>query len=826
MNTMATSGRKVEVEGHELKLTNLDKVFYPSTGTSKADVIDYYSRIAPVMVPQATRRAATRKRWVHGVGTKANPAKAFFRKNLERSAPSWVPRADIEHKKGTSTYPLIEERAVLVWLAQVAALEIHTPQWRFDGENQPLNPDRLVLDLDPGEGVELRQCAEVAVWCRELLDGMGLDAFPVTSGSKGLHIYSPLDGSTTAEEADAVARELARALQADHRDHVVSEMSKSSRKGKVFIDWSQNNGSKTTVCPYSLRGRTRPTVAAPRTWDEISDPNLRHIEYDEVLRRVEEGLDPIAELGYEPSPTRGRRDKAEETRRTDRLEKYKSKRDRNRTPEPIPETHVHRDDSESAIESEDPIFVIQEHHASSVHWDFRLEHDGVLASWAVPKGPPGAQGVNRLAVATEDHPLEYATFEGAIPKKEYGGGEVAIWDVGTIDVDKWREGREVVVTCYGKADGGLGGEPRKFALIHTGEKTGTSGAGNDSHWILRLTKHQPQPGHSGTGPSISTPVSPMLATLGSAKDITNSKDWAFEMKWDGVRAVATVTSATVILSSRKGHDLTATFPEFGDLGKAIDRGTLNEGDVIVDGEIVAFDAKDRPSFSVLQQRLGLTTKAKIRSAQERFPAFFMAFDLLACGGRPMLATPYSERRSALREVVDETAHLWIPHADPGDVDHAIALSQQLELEGVVAKQLSSVYRPGKRGKTWIKIKNARDQEVVVIGWRHGKGERSGRIGSLLLAVPDDEGQLHYAGRVGTGFSEKDLDDIARRLRGRERKTAPAAGVPAADRRDAEWVRADLVAEVRYAERTTEGRLRHPSWRGWRRDKSPNEVTWE
>ncbi len=251
------------MDGRRLKLSNLDKVLYPTTGTTKGEVIDYYRRIAPLLVPQAAQRPATRKRWVDGVGTADKPGKVFFRKDLEDHAPDWVPRADIEHSDGVSTYPLIDETAVLAWLAQLAALEIHTPQWRFTADLEPDNPDRLVLDLDPGEGADLIDCARVAGWCREILTDMGLETYPVTSGSKGIHLYAPLDGDSTADEIATVAHQLARALEEDHPDHVVSDMKKSLRRGKVLVDWSQNNGHKTTICPYSLRGRLEPTVAAP-----------------------------------------------------------------------------------------------------------------------------------------------------------------------------------------------------------------------------------------------------------------------------------------------------------------------------------------------------------------------------------------------------------------------------------------------------------------------------------------------------------------------------------------------------------------------------------
>src|SRR3712207_2046187 len=230
----------VTVDQHRIRLTSLDKVMYPETGTTKAEVLDYYARVAAVLIPHAEYRPATRKRWVNGVGTADAPGQVFFEKNLGDGTPDWVMRREIEHSSGEKAYPLINDRATLVWLAQLGALELHVPQWRFGRTGVRKNPDRLVLDLDPGEGAGLQECAEVARYCRAILTGMGLDPMPVTSGSKGIHLYAALDGKLTSDEVSAVAKELARALEADHPDLVVSDMKKVLRGGKVLVDWSQN----------------------------------------------------------------------------------------------------------------------------------------------------------------------------------------------------------------------------------------------------------------------------------------------------------------------------------------------------------------------------------------------------------------------------------------------------------------------------------------------------------------------------------------------------------------------------------------------------------
>src|SRR5918994_7134754 len=445
----ASRDQVVTVEGRTIKLSNLDKVLYPQTQTTKADVLSYYAQIGPTMLPHLRDRPATRKRWPDGVGgVKGKPPTVFFNKDLGSGTPDWVPRRTISHRDHDNDYPVINDLATLTWLAQLAALEIHVPQWRFGPDGRPQNPDRLVLDLDPGPRVSLAECAWIATLVRDILRDIGHDPVPVTSGSKGIHLYAPLDGSQTPEQATEVARELARALEFDHPDLVISSMKRSEREGKVFIDWSQNNGAKTTVSPYSLRGRSHPTVAAPRTWEELASPDLRQLDYSEMADRVADLgdlMESMAAGGYTG---------------TDKLAKYRGMRDARRTPEPVPSTAPDQDYPGNR-------FVIQEHHARRLHYDFRLERDGVLVSWAVPKAPPTDPKVNHLAVQTEDHPLEYGSFEGTIPKGEYGGGKVTIWDSGTYKLHKWRDGKEVIVTLFGRPDGGLGGV-RKFALIHTG----------------------------------------------------------------------------------------------------------------------------------------------------------------------------------------------------------------------------------------------------------------------------------------------------------------------------------------------------------------------
>ena len=291
----------VEVDGHRLKLSNLEKVLYPATGTTKGEVLHYYAQVASVLLPHLADRAVTRIRWPHGTAEEK-----FFEKNLPQGAPEWLRFVTVSStgSRGggdTIDYPVIEDLAGLTYLANLASLELHVHQWKVGRNNQPKNPDRLVIDLDPGAPAGLHECAQVALLVRDRLEELGLPTAPVTSGSKGLHMYAALPGRKNADEVRDLAKQVAQELTKAHPDLVLWQMTKAKRGGKVFLDWSQNTATKTTISPYSLRGTEAPYVAAPRTWDEVetgaaAPDSLRHLEMGEVLDRVAEMGDVFGEL--------------------------------------------------------------------------------------------------------------------------------------------------------------------------------------------------------------------------------------------------------------------------------------------------------------------------------------------------------------------------------------------------------------------------------------------------------------------------------------------------------------------------------------------------
>ena len=637
-------------------------------------------------------------------------------------------------------------------------------------EKIPGPATRIVFDLDPGDDVTFRQLCEVAHEVRDFITDIGLTTYPLTSGSKGLHLYVPLADPVSSRGASVLAKRIAQQLEKTMPKQVTATMTKSLRAGKVFLDWSQNSSAKTTIAPYSMRGREDPTVAAPRTWEEIEDPDLRHLRFDEVLERVERDGDLLEGLD-ENVPV------------ADKLTTYRSMRDAGKTPEPVPH--------KAPATRNDDTFVIQEHHARRLHYDFRLERDGVLVSWAVPKNLPDTPSVNHLAVHTEDHPLEYGTFEGSIPKGEYGGGKVIIWDAGTYETEKFNDngpdgpakGGEVIVTLHGdRIDG-------RYALIQTDGK----------NWLAHRMKEQKRP--------TAGDLAPMLSTEGSVAKLKKTQ-WAFEGKWDGYRVLVDADHGKLVVRSRRGRDVTDEYPQF----KAI-AADLADHHVILDGEAVALDATGVPSFGEMQNRA--------RSTRVEF----WAFDILHLDGRSLLRAKYSDRRRLL-EALGDGGGVIVPPALQGDGAEALEHAREQRWEGVIAKKRDSTYQPGRRSASWVKDKIWNTQEVVIGGWRRGEGGRSSGIGALMLGIPA-EGGLQFVGRVGTGFTDKALKSLKDTLKPLETDESPFnARLSTPDAKGVTFVRPELVGEVRYSERTSDDRLRQPSWRGLRPDKTPDEVVWE
>jgi bifunctional non-homologous end joining protein LigD len=465
------------------------------------------------------------------------------------------------------------------------------------------------------------------------------------------------------------------------------------------------------------------------------------------------------------------------------LTEYRRKRDPKQTPEPFAGGKGRRGKA--------PIFVVQRHDARRLHYDFRLERNGALASWAVPKGVPLEPGQRALAVHVEDHPLEYAKFHGEIPKGQYGAGTVEIWDEGTYELVEEKRDGGLTVQLHGKRLEGtwtlvpahLDGDPKNWLLIRKRDAAA------------------PQP-----HPRIE--YHPMLATL--ADDVPRGAGWTFEVKWDGYRAVARLAGGEATLTSRNGNDLTARFPQ---VAKALEK-AVKTPDCVLDGEVCALDEKGRASFSAMQQ------------AAPGTPFVIYVFDLLEVEGEPLVELPLVERRRRLEQLLDRRSRTVVLSEGFDDGEALLEAARDQGLEGVIAKRLDSPYVQGKRTRHWLKIKPTGRQEFLIAGYTKGQGRREGGLGALVLAVRNDDGELVWVGNCGTGFTDKTIREVLAKLRPLERSTSPFRVVPKMPKvrkGDVSWVEPKLVAEVAFVEWTHDGHLRAPSFQGLREDKEPEDV---
>ena len=434
----------LEVEGKSVSVSNLDKIYYPKTGFTKGEMIAYYIKIAPVLLPHLKGRPLTLKRYPNGV-----EAPYFYEKQCPRPRPPFVKTAKVgrHHQPGTIEYCLVNNLPTLVWAANLGDLELHTFLSKAPAVQRPT---QIVFDLDPGPPADAVQCAQVALWLREIFTNLGLKLFVKSSGSKGMQVYVPLNTPTSYEETSPFAKAVAQTLEQAHPEMVVSKMEKKLRHGKVLVDWSQNSETKTTVCVYSLRAKDHPYVSMPLEWKEVEqclkrkDASLVFFPPDEALKRVGQRGDLFAEVlvlkqklkRALASFTSGRTSAKTRLKGIGdgSISAYHAKRDFTQSSEPSGNSKTEAKTeakTRAKTKGKKLLFVIQKHDASHLHYDFRLELDGVLKSWAVPKGPQTDLETKRLAMMVEDHPRDYARFEGTIPKGNYGAGTVMVWDIGT-----------------------------------------------------------------------------------------------------------------------------------------------------------------------------------------------------------------------------------------------------------------------------------------------------------------------------------------------------------------------------------------------------------
>jgi bifunctional non-homologous end joining protein LigD len=441
--------------------------------------------------------------------------------------------------------------------------------------------------------------------------------------------------------------------------------------------------------------------------------------------------------------------------------------------------------------------VIQKHRATRLHYDLRLERHGAMPSWAVPRGLPIARNDRRLAVQTEDHPIEYASFQGTIPEGHYGAGEVRIFDNGTYELVEWDD-KKVGFVLHGRRYPGL-----EYHLVKT-----------RTDWLIFLASHQEAPLIASPGTYV-----PMLAEPGGKP--FDGKEWWFEPKLDGIRALAMMSAGETRLQTRNGRDVSDAYPELHMIHELVD-----QVNAVIDGEIVAFEPDGRPSFEMLQQRMNLKNEREIKRMSKQIPVTLVAFDILWLDGEELTVAPLEERRDALERVAERDDRLQVVTHVQGEGKAFVEAAGKLRLEGVVAKKMGSRYQPGRRTADWRKIKLTNTQDCVILGWTRGEGSRGQTFGALLVGAIV-EGELKWIGQVGTGFTQKMQETLMEQLNPLVRKTPPIDDRELKAVKGATWVEPVLVCEVEYLELTkSTTKMRAPSFKGLRPDKTPDEAVLE
>jgi bifunctional non-homologous end joining protein LigD len=799
--------------GRSLRVSNLDKRYWPDDGYTKGDLLAYYWNVADLLLPHLRDRPLTMKRMPDGLA-----GQPFYEKQVPAHAPSWLPTAAVPSEGETRVveFVVVQDLPTLLYVANLGCIEMHPLHSRAGSLDRP---DYAFFDLDPFPPYTFADVRMVAKLVKVVLDGLGLRGYAKTSGATGMQVFVPLEPVHPYGDVRAFVERVGQLVVRAFPQKATMAWPVAERAGKIFIDHQMNRAGANIASVYSLRPLPRAPVSTPLDWDEL-DEDLEPDDFriDNVWERFAAGdrfggvltdrqaLAPALDaLGLRPGSAAARRGgqprfaPGRTTRPADReaLDEYAAKRDFARTPEPsgaaaaAPADEPHP----AGLAGTAPLepgrrFTVQQHHARRLHHDVRFERDGVLVSFAVPKRLPEEAGVRHLAVNTEDHPLDYLTFSGAIPAGEYGGGEVRLFDLGSYEPLEVGDGK-LTVRLHGSRYRGA-----EYHFVRT----------RDRDWLCFLAGKVslPQPAPPPT-------YEPMMAVLHG--EPFDDDGWLFEVKWDGHRCLAALGAATR-LTSRTGRDVTGQFPELYDLHQQ-----LAARNAVVDGEVVALDRDGRPSFQRMQDRFHRTPEELLRH-KGRVPIQFLAFDLLWLDGVPLLDLPLLERRARLAEVLVETADVRCSQVVSGRGVAFFEQARALGLEGIVAKRAASPYRPGTRSPDWRKVKALRRQDCVIVGWTPGQGGRSATLGSLLLAVHDGE-RLRYAGNVGTGFSHAFLERLLEDLAEREVRRPQFADPPRL--RGARFVRPELVCEVEYLRWTEDGKLRAASFKGLRPDKLPDET---
>jgi bifunctional non-homologous end joining protein LigD len=858
--TRAGGAWRLEVDGRELRLSNLNKVYWPDDGITKGDLLAYYWNVADLLLPHLHDRPLTMKRMPDGLA-----GQPFYEKQVPAHAPEWLPTAAVptEEDSRVVEFALAQDRASLLYVVNLGCIEMHPLHSRAGSLDRP---DYAFFDLDPFEPYTYEDVRTVAKLVKVVLDGLGLRGYAKTSGATGMQVFVPLDGTHTHSDAREFVERVGRLVVRAYPEKATMAWPVAERAGKIFIDHQMNRAGANIASVYSLRPLPGAPVSTPLDWGELdTDIEPGDFRIDNVWDRFagsdrfapvltdKQSLIPAMEaLGLTLGTGDGQRERSRPrfpARRAARpasrasLDEYAAKRDFSRTPEPpsppraAPDPHPPLDGAPTgraaaARKRRDRLSTAPREGAAAAE---------VAMATRLPEEPHPA-GLTEVAALEEGrrftvqqhharrlhHDVRFerdgVLVSFAVPKRLPEEPGVRHLAVNTEDhpLDYLTFSGSIPAGEYG------GGAVRLFDLgtyepleVEDGKWTvrlhGTRYRGAEYHlfrtrdqdWLVILAGKVslPQPAPPPT-------YEPMMAVL-TAKPFDDD-EWLFEVKWDGHRCLADLGTATR-LTSRTTRDMTVQFPELIDMHRQ-----LAARNAVVDGEIVALDRDGRPSFERMQDRFHRHPEELARN-KGRVPVQFLAFDLLWLDGQPLLELPLVERRARLAEVLVETRDIRLSQVVEGAGTAFFEQVKELKLEGIVAKRAASPYRPGVRSPDWRKIKALCLQDCVIVGWTPGKGGRAATLGSLLLAVYDG-GRLRYAGNVGTGFTHAFLADLQRQLAPLEVPTPMFEGFEGTPRpRGARFVRPELVCEVEYLKWTQDDKLRAASFKGLRPDKPPTDA---
>ena len=757
-----------QVGKRKIKLTNLEKVLFPETGIIKAELVSFYLGLAPTILRYIKRRPLSLIRYPDGIA-----AHQFFQKDKPDWAPDWVESVPLG-KEQKKHYVLATEDASMVWLANLACIELHIRQDKF-----PKNevPDFFIFDLDPAPGQPFTEIVDIALSLREHLVPFGYHPFVKTSGGKGIHIFVPIEAKYDYDAMFDCVRLLAESFVKQHAQDCTLKISKDARKGKLLVDIYRNRGSQTIVAPYSVRGLEPGPVSMPLSWEALEtleDPRDYHLRnVPEMVKNEGDAWEGFASFSVPLHTDRSGSGGAKINlpaskyyKSPSQLKEYAAKRDFDKTPEPAP----------AIVETDGTAFVVHRHHASRLHYDLRLEKDGTLLSWAVPKGMPHKPGIKRLAVQTEDHPIEYLQFDGEIPKGEYGGGMMWIYARGKYEITKDKKDGFYFQLSSPQMNG-------EYRIHNTKQK----------EWLLeRVDRDLVNILHD--------PIAPMLAD--SRKRLPRDvDDYFYEVKWDGIRAIVSVEEGEIKIRTRNQNDVTHKFPELINIPESF---RIANG--IFDGEIVCLDAQGRPNFKKVISRMHSVGDAKIERASRTNPAYCYLFDCIYLDGRYLINEPVERRKEWLKDSIKKGSNYRLSEG----IDDGPALfeaARKMELEGVIAKKRGSKYYIGKRTSDWIKIKHRYTEEVYIIGYTAGNGDRAALFGALHIAERDGTNWL-YRGKVGTGFDQQKMREILSVLQKVKQVPKPIKEKTMDDQATT-WIAPDVTCEIEYASITNNQTYREP-----------------